>query len=160
MLFFIMLLLWFLLNGKVSLQLLFIGILVCGGIYSFTKKYIEIQWAKKGVKRRIFELIKYIFILLREIVKSNIAVIKLVLTPVMEKWHPCFVCFDSDLKSERLRVILANSITLTPGTITVGLEEKIFTVHVLDHRLEDTIENGIFVQELKKIERGEKCERK
>ena len=59
-----------------------------------------------------------------------------------------------------MRVLLANSITLTPGTITVGMEGKEFTVHVLDSRREEEVENGIFAQKLFEIERREKSDRK
>ena len=59
-----------------------------------------------------------------------------------------------------MRVILANSITLTPGTITVGMEGHEFTVHVLDNREEGNVENSIFTQMLSQIERGEESGRK
>ncbi len=49
---------------------------------------------------------------------------KLILNPNMSQWHPSFITFTSQLEDERMRVLLANSITLTPGTITVGMEEK------------------------------------
>ena len=156
MLFFVMLFLWFILNGSVSMQLLVAGMLVCGGIYGFTKKYIDIQWSKKSILTRVFELVQYILILLIEIVKSNVAVIKLVLTPNMESWHPCFMCFRSNLKSEMLRVVLANSITLIPGTVTVELEGEVLMVHVLDHRRKDSVENSANAQAMKKIEGDEK----
>ena len=84
---------------------------------------------------------------------------KLILNPNMDEWHPTFITFTSDLEDERFRVILANSITLTPGTITVSMEEKKFTVHVLDSRKKDAVENGAFAQEIRKIERRKKNEK-
>ena len=49
-------------------------------------------------------------------------------------------------------MVLANSITLTPGTITVGLEGQEFYVHCLDKELAEGMENSIFVELLEKME--------
>ncbi len=153
MLFIVMYLMWFLFNGRVTVELAVIGVLVCGGLYYFVKKFIREENRESILKGHIFDFIKYGLILFIEIIKANIAVMKLILNPNMSQWHPTFITFHSNLEDERLRVILANSITLTPGTITVGMEGKEFTVHVLDHREEDSVENGIFAQELLKMEK-------
>lgn len=50
------------------------------------------------------------------------------------------------------KVILANSITLTPGTITVSVEGDVFCVHCLDKELAEGIENSVFVQLLERME--------
>ncbi len=50
-------------------------------------------------------------------------------------WKPALVRFKTDLKTKQARVVLANSITLTPGTITVTLEEDEYVVHCLDKEL-------------------------
>ena len=56
------------------------------------------------------------------------------------------------LKTDTARVVLANSITLTPGTITVTLEGDEFVVHCLDKELADGIENSVFVALLRRME--------
>ena len=48
--------------------------------------------------------------------------------------------------------MLANSITLTPGTITVSLEGDTYCVHCLDKSMAEGIESSIFVQKLHRIE--------
>ena len=160
MLFIILYVLWFLFNGKITLELAVVGALICGGLYYFTKKFIWEKERKSILKGRVFDFIKYGFVLFIEIIKANIAVMKLILNPNMNQWHPSFVRFTSDLELETMRVILANSITLTPGTITVGMEGHEFTVHVLDNREEGNVENSIFTQMLSQIERGEESGRK
>ena len=57
-----------------------------------------------------------------------------------------------DLKKNRHLVALANSITLTPGTITVDLHDNHFTVHALDASLVDGLDDGVFVQQLMDME--------
>ncbi len=64
--------------------------------------------------------------------------------------------FGTDLQSELSKVILANSITLTPGTITVSLEDNRFCVHCLDRELAEGMENSVFVELLKKMEAEER----
>ena len=56
------------------------------------------------------------------------------------------------MKSKFLQVVLANSITLTPGTITVDIEGDEFDVYCLDLTMADGIEDSIFVRELVKAE--------
>jgi multicomponent Na+:H+ antiporter subunit E len=52
-----------------------------------------------------------------------------------EKIDPRMVNFKTRLKSDVARVTLANSITLTPGTITVRVEGDVFTVHALSDKV-------------------------
>ena len=66
--------------------------------------------------------------------------------------EPQLVHFTSDLKSEMAKVILANSITLTPGTITVSLEGSDFYVHCLDREFAEGMEHSVFVELLEKME--------
>ena len=63
--------------------------------------------------------------------------------------------FETDLKGEAAKVVLANSITLTPGTITVTLDEDTYLVHCLDKELGEGIEASSFVERLRKMESRE-----
>ncbi len=149
MLFIVMYLLWFLFNGRVTIELAIIGLLICGALYYFTQKFIREERKQSILKGHLFDFIKYSMVLFIEIIKANIAVMKLILNPNMSQWHPSFITFTSQLEDERMRVLLANS-----------MEEKEFTVHVLDSREEEQVENGIFAQKLFEIERREKGDRK
>ena len=60
--------------------------------------------------------------------------------------------FDVDIQSEFLRFVLANSITLTPGTITVDVDDNHFCVHALDYTLAEGIEDSVFIKLLRKME--------
>jgi multicomponent Na+:H+ antiporter subunit E len=96
-------------------------------------------------------MIQYAAILIIEILKANRQVLHFIMTPVYEV-EPQIVHFRSNLKSETARVVLANSITLTPGTITVGLEGNDFYVHCLDKEFAEGMESSIFVELLEKME--------
>ena len=69
-----------------------------------------------------------------------------------EEMEPVIVKFRTKLRTEGARVMLANSITLTPGTITVSLEGDELTVHCLDVSLAEGMEDSAFVKLLEKIE--------
>lgn len=66
--------------------------------------------------------------------------------------EPVLVQFKTDLKSDVSRVTLANSITLTPGTITVSLKEDEYLVHCLDKDLSEGMEDSAFVKRLRRME--------
>jgi len=90
-------------------------------------------------------------ILIVEILKANRQVLHFIVSPQYQV-EPQIVHFTSGLKSEFARVVLANSITLTPGTITVSLEGSEFYVHCLDREFAEGMENSVFVKLLKKME--------
>nr|WP_325250762.1 Na+/H+ antiporter subunit E [Amylibacter sp.] len=74
----------------------------------------------------------YLVWLMVEIVKSNIAVTKMILSPQMGVRQHIFYVPNTQ-KSELAEVIFANSITLTPGTITVETESDAFWVHAVSY---------------------------
>jgi multicomponent Na+:H+ antiporter subunit E len=88
---------------------------------------------------------------LAEIVKANFATLKLVCSSNVVN-DPVLVTFDMDFKSETSKFMLANAITLTPGTITVSVEGNRFTVHCLDKSFAEGINTSVFVDILHKIE--------
>lgn len=66
----------------------------------------------------------------REIVKANIDVARIIITPSLPI-SPTMIRVDATQKTELGHVIFANSITLTPGTVAVDLEDKSIGVHAL-----------------------------
>ena len=94
----------------------------------------------------------YVIVLLIEIIRANFAIIRLVLAPDIEV-EPCIVKFNTSLKTEAARIALANSITLTPGTITVSLEGDELLVHALNREIAHGLEGSIFEKLLMRMER-------
>ena len=78
-----------------------------------------------------FKLVIYSFWLIKEILKSNITVTKTILSQKIQVKQNMFNVPLSP-KSDAAQVIFANSITLTPGTITVETEKNSLLVHSLD----------------------------
>ena len=148
----LLVLFWIILNGKITVEIVVLGLLFALLIYGFAYKFLGLTWKReKKFWKYLIWVIQYIGILLREIIIANIAVLKIILSP-KKKIHPVLVKFPAPLKSHLLQVILADSITLTPGTITVRLYEEKFEVHCLDESMAEGLNDSVFVKMLKKLE--------
>jgi multicomponent Na+:H+ antiporter subunit E len=79
--------------------------------------------------------------LLYQIVLSNVDVAKRALDPKMPI-DPVMITFDSGLKTDLSRTLLANSITLTPGTVTVDIDDNTFLIHALSKKFSDDLLEG------------------
>jgi multicomponent Na+:H+ antiporter subunit E len=71
-----------------------------------------------------------------DLIKSNFDVARRVLTPALPI-KPGIVEVKTKLKSKFARMLLANSITLTPGTLTVDVKDDSFFIHWIDVKNED-----------------------
>ena len=89
--------------------------------------------------------------LLQEILVANLRVAKIILSPSLPI-SPIMVVFGSTQKTDLGRVLYANSITLTPGTITTGVEGDQLEIHALtwqdvDGREEDEMDRLVSIVE-------------
>ncbi len=91
--------------------------------------------------RQSWRFCLYIPWLLKEIVVAAVGVAEKVLDPAMPV-DPCVIVHRSPLTRPVSRVAFANSITLTPGTLTLDMEDGAFTVHCLAPDFAAGIENG------------------
>ena len=145
-------LLWVVFNGKITVEITLFGIGIAAVMYWFICKYMDYS-PKTEIKiaKNFFRGIWYVLVLVWEIIKANFQVMSLIASAKVEV-EPTIVRFKTDLKTEAARVALANSITLTPGTITVTLEDDEYQVHCLDKELAEGMEDSIFVKLLRKME--------
>lgn len=143
---------WIILNGRITAEIVVLGLIFAAMVYAFAHKFMGLTWQKeKSFWKHLWWAVQYLVILLKEIVIANLTVLKIILSPT-NKVHPVIVSFDAPLKSHLLQVILADSITLTPGTITVRLYEEKFEVHCLDESMAEGLNDSVFVKMLKKWE--------
>lgn len=147
---------WIVLCEKISLETIALGIILCFVINTVNKKFFNIDLSnrKSGVRlgfKRLGYWIEYIFILVKEIVVANINVAIIVLSPSMNI-SPSVIKIKTSLKSDFYRTILANSITLTPGTITVDMVGEEMVVHCLKQEYKDDLMNSKFEKVLLKME--------
>ncbi len=83
----------------------------------------------------------YLFVFIIELIKANIDITRRVLSPKLQI-NPGIVKVKTKLKSKMARLILADSITLTPGTFTLQVEEDVFYIHCIDTRCGDDVEKA------------------
>ncbi len=144
--------LWVVFNGKWTTEIALLGVAVSGLIYAFTCAFIGLSPRKElRYLRNAGRGLAYLWLLLREIFKANWQVLRLIWSPRMEV-EPELHTFHTKVKSDFGKAILANSITLTPGTITVHVRDDLFMVHCLDRELADGLEDSEFEQRLEKME--------
>ena len=126
---------WILLSGKFDLFHLTLGVL-SSGLVALLSTDILMHDAMKNDRLVIaFRFLCYIPWLLYQIVLSTLHVAFLALHPnILNKIDPTIVTFKTKLKSNIAQVALANSITLTPGTITIRIEDGVFYVHAISRK--------------------------
>ena len=145
-------LLWVALSGRITLEIVLFGLPIAGFCYWFMCKFLEYKPEKDIMFfKNLPSALAYAVVLCVEIIKSSIIAVKIVYSPKIDI-QPQIVFFEVPLKSEFLLTILANSITITPGTITVNVEENRFCVHALDYTMTEGIEDSVFVKLLMKME--------
>lgn len=147
---------WIVFNGKVTTEIVIFGLAIAALIFAFACKFMDYSIAKEiQLYKKTGLIVSYIILLIVEIIKANLSVVHMILNQ-KEEMEPVIVKFRTKLRTENARVMLANSITLTPGTITVSLEGDELTVHCLDVSLAEGMEDSDFVKLLEKLEGREK----
>lgn len=108
--------------------------IIYGTILSFLLSILAVVYNKdkKQFKfKSLFYLIKYFFVFLVELIKANLNMARIVLTPSLPI-SPKVIKVKTSLTSPIAKAILANSITLTPGTISVELVEDEIFIHAVE----------------------------
>ena len=85
---------------------------------------------------KIFYMIWYFIVFLIALIKSNFDVARRVLSPSLPI-NPGIVKFKTKLTTNYSKMVLANSITLTPGTLTVDIIDDTFYIHWIDVKTTD-----------------------
>jgi multicomponent Na+:H+ antiporter subunit E len=132
--FFIMMGFWILLSGKFDLFHLTLGV-ISSALVSFMSADLFMYGQDKNRLSQGIRFLLYLPWLLYQIVLSTLHVTFLALHPKMkDQIDPTIVTFKTKLKTDIGKVALANSITLTPGTITIRIEDQIFYVHAISRK--------------------------
>ena len=85
---------------------------------------------------KIFYMIWYLIVFLMALINSNLDVARRVLTPSLPI-NPGIVKFKTKLTTNYSKMVLANSITLTPGTLTIDIVDDTFYIHWIDVKTTD-----------------------
>ncbi len=145
---------WVLLTPNRTPESFSIGILVAMGVTVFSRRILFTEAEMPLYRlRHLLMFLTYLPLLLVEIVKSNIDVARVVLSPIMPI-QPQLIKVPIRIRNEVNRVILGNSITLTPGTLTVDITDEYFLVHALTRNAADTMQGNLMIRWVKKMDEG------
>lgn len=149
--FILFLFLWIIFNGRFTIEILLTGALV-SVLVSFLL-YRLLGWSLARDRLLLYNLpllILYVLNLVKEMLVSTFQVLRFIWSPG-RKPEPVMVEFRSGLRGRFVNTLLANSITLTPGTFTVAHEDDRFVIHCLHPGFADGLEDSSFIKLLRRI---------
>ncbi len=146
---------WLVFSGKFDLFHLALGVVSVVAVLLFNDAIRRLSPAHGGPARRghvhLLRVVFYAPWLLWQIIVSAAYVTKLILAP-SERLDPRLVHFHCELPNELAQVVLGNSITLTPGTVTIDVTGSTFTVHALTPASADDLRSGKMDREAARFE--------
>lgn len=145
-------LLWLILNGQVTLEIVILGIVLVALVLLAMTRLTDYSFkGELRIWKKVPVALAYVFVLIWEIMKANRNVARIILDRRI-KVEQTVVYVDIDLKTDFCKMLMANSITLTPGTMTASVDGNTFTVHCLSREMLDGIESSTFVRLLQRLE--------
>lgn len=129
--FLVLFLVYVMLTGGFVVQELILGALISVILTLIIAHYVnyKIDW-KLPIRLAIF-LVWYLPVFIWQLLLANIDVAKRVLHPKLPL-HPGFVEVPTDLEGDFAKLMLANSITLTPGTLSIDVKDQSVFVHTVN----------------------------
>ena len=133
---------WVIMSGKFDAIHLAFGVISVASVLYVNhtlKRYRFFEDDIDGLKQlRYGRAMYFLFWMIGQIIISGFHVLKVISRPTMPI-KPAIITFDADLPNVHARMILGNSITLTPGTLTVDITGSRFTVHSIDTNSRESI---------------------
>ena len=153
MTFLVLMSIWVIFSGQFDVFHLSLGVLSVALVTALSGDLI-VRRTETSQRSRIRFLIGGVFYslwLLMEIVKANIYVFSLAMHPRMcDLIQPHVIRFKTSLKTDYAKFVFANSITLTPGTVTVRVDGDEFSVHAISPRTAEALP-GIMQDKIKAL---------
>jgi len=139
----VMFLFWLLLSGHFNIfdphhLFLIVAGVICSAIIALISHDLLVKGKGEKMLSKSFRFLIYLGWELWQIVLANFDVAYRVLHPKMPI-DPLIIEFDTSLRSDFALVTLANSITLTPGTITIDIKDGKFLVHAIAKKPADAL---------------------
>jgi len=132
--------LWLGLSGQLNVLMISLGLASTIAIVAITHRMDSIDHETYPAHMTLL-LLRFWLFLAREIIFANIDVIKRIFKPG-KNISPQLFELPLTLKSDVSRVIYANAITLTPGTVSANLDKKTVTVHTLSIEAAQDLSSG------------------
>ena len=123
-----LMLLWLLLANQLNAGHLLLGALLGWAVPLYTARF----WPEQVKVRRPQVLVRFLLVVLYDIVVANVTVARLIMGPA-ERMRPAFVTMPLELRSDVAISLLASTISLTPGTVSAFLsaDRRCLVIHSL-----------------------------
>ena len=141
---------WLLLSGLFKPLLLALGLLSCV-LAVWVARRMGLLQDDTIAPPQALRFLLYLPWLLVEIAKSNVDVIRRILSPDLPI-SPELFRLQISQQSDLGRVLFANSITLTPGTVAIQVEDHHIEVHALTTATADALRQGEMDRRVKRVE--------
>ena len=129
---------WLIANNSLGLDIMLTGAalaaLLAVAFAPFSGAYAHISWTP----RVLLNVLLYFAVFIEELVRANLNVLRLVLSPRIHI-EPGIIEIQTTLKSPLGRLVLANSITLTPGTLVVDIKDDTLFIHWINVSARDPV---------------------
>jgi len=137
-------LIWCALKEKFNVTEFVIGSVFGYGIIFMLKRVLDDEKEVSSPSQKVsfvlfLRVFWYFFVFIKEMIKANLDVVKIVLSPKL-KMTPGIIAYKMDVKTDAGITLLANSITLTPGTLSVDISEDRKTLYIHALHIEDAAE--------------------
>ncbi|HHX73621.1 MAG TPA: Na+/H+ antiporter subunit E [Firmicutes bacterium] len=151
----VLFLFWLLITWRLHWQHLLVGVLCSLAVAAFNRELLLNKEERPLVTlRAVLGFGVYFARLMIAVFQANWDVAKIVLSPRLNI-SPCFVEFRTDIRKPLNRVILGNSITLTPGTLTVDIKDDVYVVHALTRAGAEDVASWELADNLRALEEAE-----
>jgi len=143
---------WALWSGHYSMLMLTFGAVSCAAVLVLALK-MDIVDQEGAPIDQMLGLVGYAPWLIWQIIRANVDVASRILRPTMPI-HPTVFTVRTGQRRDIGRVIYANSITLTPGTVSIDCQGEDITVHALSREAADDVKSGEMDRRVTRFERA------
>jgi len=151
----IMLIFWVVLSGMFDAFHMTLGVICCMLVAHFSHDLLFYGDDEPAWGRGLLGVTTYLPWLFYQIILANLEVAYVVLHPrMLDKIDPHVIRFKTKLKRPISKVTFAQSITLTPGTITVSIHEDEFSVYALTRSASDALPGKMEERVARALESG------
>jgi multicomponent Na+:H+ antiporter subunit E len=147
---------WLLFSGHYDVFHISAGVLCVAFVLTLNRGLFTARLYSGDVHRpiRLLALAAYLPWLLKEVVVASFQVARIVLAPRMPV-DPSLVEFYADLPNAAAQTVLANSITLTPGTVTIDISHGTFLVHAITDPSSVSLVEGVMPERVARLFAGD-----
>ena len=141
---------WLLLSGHSEPLLFGLGVVSCTIVVFIAKRMYTIDHESHPIHLSL-KIPTYWVWLAWEIIKSNMAVVKMVWHPAMPI-SPTVVRVKASQQTDFGKIVYANSITLTPGTVSMNVKQDEIEVHAITRELAEDLKSGVMDRRVTELE--------